>query len=132
MRRGAGRSGFFYAGGGVKPAGESKSLKKTALDLVSRAAEAGIENAYLLPGLSPREIDLLLKAIEKKRREEAQRMDMQAWLVGRYVLAAVHAPRRYPRRPDGFGHEKKAMTDGDMKRVFAVMAARREEEHGGS
>ena len=116
----------------MKAAGKAGSLKAAAQELVSRAAGAGIEEAYLLTGLSPREIELHLQAIEEKRREDMQRMDMLAWLAGRYVLMAMHAPRRYPHRPEGVRQKNKAMADESMKRVFMAMAARREDEHGGS
>lgn len=116
----------------MNAAGEAHSLRSAARELISRAAGAGIEEAYLLTTLSPREIELYLQAIEEKRREDVERMDMQAWLTGRYVLMAMHAPRRYPHRPEGVRQKNKAMADESMKRVFLAMAARREDEHGGS
>jgi len=50
---------------------------------------------------------------------------MQAWLTGRYVLMALHAPKRYPRRPDGVRAQRRPMTDAQMKQVFISMAGRR-------
>lgn len=110
--------------------GKQSSLKSSARELVVRAAEAGIENAHRLTALSPREIELQMKAIAALWRMDLQRMDLQAWRIGRYVLLAVHAPRRYPKHPDGFQQNSAAMSDLDMKRAFMAMAVRKEEQHG--
>lgn len=110
--------------------GKQSSLKSSARELVLRAAEAGIENAHRITALSPREIELQMKAIAARRRAEGQRMDLLAWRIGRYVLSAVHAPRRYPKHPDEFQKNSAAMSDLDMKRAFLSMAARKEEQHG--
>jgi len=56
--------------------------------------------------------------------------DALAYLAGRYVLIAFHAPKRYPRRPDGVSHPPKKMTDQQIKRFFAELSARKEAGNG--
>lgn len=107
-----------------------RSLRETARDLQERAARAGMEHPARLAELSPREIELEFRALAARRQREAELADLQAWLIGRYVLLALYAPRRFPRRPDAIVRKSETMADADMKRVFSAMAARREEEHG--
>lgn len=102
-----------------------QSLRACADELVKSAAEAGFSGAWRLTEHTPREIRLELEAFARERRREAELADLIAWRTGRYVLCALHAPRRYPRRPDLFGHRKQNMTDEEMKRVFAAMVAER-------
>lgn len=107
-----------------------QGLRETARDLAERAARAGMENPCNLLSLSPREIELEFRALAARRQRDAEMADLQAWLIGRYVLLALHAPRRFPRRPDAVARKTEVMADADMKRVFSAMAARREEDHG--
>lgn len=104
-------------------------LKESARELVRIAADAGMDNAWELPCLTPREIETAFRSAAGKRRREMELADAAAWLAGRYVLAAVHAPRRYPRRPDGVLHRVREMDADEMKRVFTAMQRR---ENGGS
>lgn len=101
------------------------SLREDICRLVRSAAEAGVLQAWRLAELTPREIELELSALAARRRLELERADAAAWLTGRYVLTAVHAPRRYPARPGGVAVRHRNMTDADMKKVFAAMAERR-------
>lgn len=110
--------------------GAQNSLRESAAALVKRAAELGIEGAYDLLNLTPRELQAEFACAAARRRREAEMADLQAWLTGRYVLAALHAPRRYPRRPNGLNFPAQAMTDEQMKRVFVSMAAERREPNG--
>lgn len=112
--------------------GEKFALRASARSLVDEAVQAGMEDAWRLPELTPREIGERFSAMAAQRQREAERMDMLAWLVGRYVLTAVHAPRRYPRRPDAVLKRPRAMSDSEMKGVFSAMAEKRREMDGGS
>lgn len=84
-----------------------------------------MENAGRLMHMSPREIEREFTALAARRQHAAEQMDLLAWLTGRYVLAAVHAPRRYPTRPDGVAHRPREMAQEDMKKLFMAMAERR-------
>ena len=107
-----------------------QSLRTAALELVRSAAEAGMRGAWKLTRYTPREIQLELEAFAQRRRQEAENTDILAWRTGRYVMLALHAPRRYPRRPDAGLHRMRKMTDDEMKRVFAAMAAEGREDGG--
>lgn len=111
--------------------GGGQSLRERAEELVRAAADAGMDGAWKLLCLTPREIETAFRAAAARRRLELELADAAAWLAGRYVLAAVHAPRRYPRRPDGAVRRPREMDADEMKRVFAAMAAQRR-ENGGS
>lgn len=111
----------------MNSAGEGESLHECARALVENAAQAGVMNAEKLLDLSPREIELHMQALQAQRRHRMEMMDLQGWIAGRYVLAAFHAPRRYPQRPDAVLKEVRPMSDMEMKHVFAALAARREE-----
>ena len=102
-----------------------ESLRESAEELVKCAVEMGMEDAYALLRLTPREIRAKFEAAAARRRCAAELADMQAWLTGRYVLMALHAPKRYPRRPDGVRAQRRPMTDAQMKQVFISMAGRR-------
>lgn len=114
----------------MKGGERDKSLRLCAREMMYDAAQAGFSGAQRLGALSPREIELELAALAERRRQEAELADFQAWLTGRYVLFSLHAPRRYPRRPEGVCRRPRRMTDDEMKAVFAAMAAERR-EHGG-
>ena len=70
------------------------------------------------------------EALLCRRRLAAEQADLHAWLAGRYVLMAMHAPRRFPRLPDGIHHPAEEMTPAQMKQVFAHIAAKRGETDG--
>lgn len=107
------------------------SVRKCARELAERAADAGIGGAWTLLARTPREIELELRAHAARRRQAAEDADLSAWLTGRYALLGVHAPKRYPRRPDAVARRPRRMTDVEMKRAFAAIAARGEVMDGG-
>ena len=107
-------------------------LARAARSLMERAADAGMQGCARLICLTPREIDLELRALAAQRRQQAEALDLAAWLTGRYVLAALHAPRRYPRRPDGLAHPARAMSDEQIKGIFINLAKQRREQYGHS
>ena len=88
-----------------------------------------MDGARELLSRTPREIESAFRSAAGKHRRELELADAAAWLAGRYMLAAVHAPRRYPRRPDGVLHRAREMDPDEMKRVFTAMQRR---ENGGS
>ena len=107
----------------MKGSGGEWSLKKSAQELIKSAAEAGISRAWELAAFTPREIEMELAAIAQQRRQENHQLDLLAWLTGRYALYGMHAPRRYPRRPDAVACSPRRMSAEEMKRVFVAMAA---------
>lgn len=98
--------------------------------LIRQAAEAGVSHAWELTGLTPAQLDLEMKALDARRKRELELADLQAWLTGRYVLCALHAPRRYPRRPDGVLLPRAPMSDGQMKGVLMRLAEKGREQNG--
>lgn len=96
------------------------------------AAEAGMKQAWRLLKCTPAEIEAEFSAIAAQRQQQAQCADFIAFLAGRYVLTALHAPRRYPRSPNTVSRVPRRMSDAQMKRVFENIAARRRKENGGS
>ena len=110
--------------------GEQRSLRKDAETLMEQAARAGMGNAGCLARMMPREIEMEIDAFSAERQRRAEEMDLLAWLAGRYVITALHAPRRYPMRPDGVAKRPREMTQENMKRVFAEMAERRDKDGG--
>ena len=121
----------------MKP-GSGQKIRDAARELLDSAAGLGIAEPWRLLECTPREIGLRLRAAEAARQAELERIDLLAWLAGCYVRTAYHAPKRYPRRPDGIRRRPAEMTDGQIKQVFAAMAARnptrtgKEEGDGGS
>lgn len=106
-------------------------LRQSALELVERAARLGVDAPWRLLDMTAREMEWFFRAEAARRQREAEQADLAAWLTGRYVLAALHAPRRFPRRPDGVLRRPPSMSDDDMKQVFLNFAAQRRERHGG-
>ena len=89
-----------------------------------------MDRPWEILNLSPQEIELQFRAIAAKRRAEMEKIDVLAYLAGRYCLIAFHAPRRYPRRPDGVYHPPEKMTDQQIKQFFADISARKEAGNG--
>jgi len=86
--------------------------------------------AWQLLRCTPAEIEAEFEALVCRRRIQAEQADLAAWLAGRYALLAVHAPRKFPRMPDGLRRSPEAMSPGQMKQVFANIAAREEWKNG--
>lgn len=105
-------------------------VRRSAAELVQSAAQLGMDEPWRITALTPAEIELKFRALSAKRQAEAEKIDMLAYLTGRYVLIAIHSPRRYPRRPDGVSHPPPKMTDNQMKQFFADLAARKGAENG--
>ena len=105
-------------------------MRRAARELVRSAADAGVEHPLRLLDCTPAEIEDEMRALQARREEQLAQLDLLAWLIGRYVMMGIHAPRRYPRRPDGVQKRPSNMTDAQMKQVFAVLAARRRDEVG--
>ena len=80
--------------------------------------------------LTPGEIALQFEALASRRRQAAHEADLAAWLVGRYVMTAVHGPKKFPRSPDGIRDPQTEMTCAQMKQVFQNIAAKRGETDG--
>ena len=108
-----------------------QNLRAAAADMLRSAAEAGVSQAWKLLGCTPRELETEFRALASARQAQLERMDLLAWLTGSYVMAAFHAPKRYPRRPNCLRRSMRDMTDGQMKRVFCAMAQRGKEEGNG-
>lgn len=108
-----------------------RSLQAELRALQERAADLGLRQAECLGTYTPREIELVFRAEGARRNRWAQDADFLAWLVGRYVLLAVQAPRRFPKRPDAVIRRPRRMSDAEMKAAFAAMATERRERHGG-
>lgn len=94
------------------------------------AARAGMENTGRMEHMTLREIQREMEAFAAARRLEAERMDIAAWLTGRYVLTALHAPRRFPARPNGMIRRPREMGQDEMKRIFISIAERRTKDGG--
>lgn len=107
------------------------SLRQSARELVNRAAALGVDMPWRLLDMTAREIEWFFRAEAARRQREAEQVDFAAWLTGRYVLMALHTPRRFPRRPDAILRRPAAMNDEEIKQVFLNLAAQRREKHGG-
>ena len=106
------------------------NMKQSAAEMVETAAQAGMERPWDILALSPAEIELQFRALAAKRQAQLESIDLLAYLAGRYVLMAFHAPKRYPRRPDGISHPPRKMTDKQIKQFFADLSAGKEAVNG--
>lgn len=106
-----------------------KNLREQFERIARRAAEAGYPDAGRLFAMTPVEIEWELAAFAARERTAMERLDTAAWLTGRYCAVGWHAPKRYPRRPDGVRRAPSVMSDEDMKAVFQRLAS---EERGGT
>lgn len=70
------------------------------------------------------------KALSARRQWVAEQADLAAWLAGRYVLMAVHAPKKFPRSPDGIRRPQEEMSPAQIKRAFMDIAAKRGDTDG--
>lgn len=85
---------------------------------------------WKLLALTPGEIELEFSALAARRQAMARQADLAAWLTGRYVMLAVHAPKKFPRSPDGVRKPAEEMSPAQMKQVFMDIAAKRGETDG--
>ena len=102
-----------------------RGLRRRFDEIVRRAAEAGYGGAAGLFGMTPAEIELELAAFAARQRLEWERLDAAAWLAARYAAIGWHAPKRFPRQPEGVVRRAETMSDAAMKNVFLAMAERR-------
>ena len=91
---------------------------------MERAARLGLAPARALWHMTPKELELAVQAEKARQASRLEWADALAWLAGGYAALGVHAPQRYPRRPEGLrsGGE---MTDAEMERAALAFAARR-------
>lgn len=118
MRGGIAPRGFFREGG-VERGG---SLRRRFEEIVRRAAEAGYPNPVGLYRCTPSEAELLLTSFAADRRGRLERIDLTAWLIGRYAALGWHNPRRYPRRPEAIRPANPEMSDAEMKDALLEFA----------
>ena len=98
---------------------------------MAEAAEAGFSGAADLYAMTPREAELALCAFAARERRRWERIDAAAWLAARYAVIGWHAPRRFPKRPEGVRRREEAMSDAAMKAVFEAISARKNEDYAG-
>lgn len=98
------------------------TLRERFTAIVRRAAEAGYPDAGRLFSMTPAEIEWALTAFTAAERAKMERLDAAAWLAGRYCAIGWHAPRKYPKRPDGVRRPQPAMSDAEMQAVFMKLA----------
>ncbi len=101
-------------------------MAQCAERVVRAGIDAGMERAWELINLTPREVENAFAAEAARREQAAERMDLLACLIGRYAMIAVHAPRRYPDAPNGIVRAPRAMSDDEMRRALISIAQRRE------
>ena len=99
-----------------------RDIRDALCALQGRATEMGLR--IDLGNMTPREIRHFFEAAQADARRRAHRADFQAFLIGRYVALAMHAPGRYPKRPNAVRDAAHAMSPEVMKRCFADMAER--------
>lgn len=102
------------------------SMRERMEEWSLQAARAGMDGVENIAHKTIYEIEMEMEAFVAKRRRAAEDMDLLAWLAGRYVLTAIHAPRRYPAQPNGVAGRPREMRPEEMKRVFQAMAERRD------
>jgi len=111
--------------------GPHTDIRTAAEQLTKSAAEAGMAGAWELVYLTPREIEAAFSAEAARRQQASEQADLIAYLTGRYVMIAFHAPKKYPAAPDGIRRARREMTDDQMRDALIAFAQRRN-EHGGS
>ena len=79
--------------------------------------------------MTPIEAELELTAFAARQRQALERMDEVAWLAGRYAAIGWHAPKRYPRRPEGVKRRRARMSDAEMKDALLGFVRRRADSH---
>ncbi len=95
------------------------SARETLRSLQDVADAAGLD--IDVGGMTAREVTAAFDRALERRRQRALDADFLAYLIGRYVALAVHAPKRYPRHPDAV---RRVMKDHEMKRCFAALSGR--------
>ena len=93
--------------------------------MARRAAGAGFDGAAGLFDMTPVEAELALTAFAARQRQALERLDEAAWLAGWYAAIGWHAPKRYPRRPEGVKRRRAEMSDAEMKDALLGFVRRR-------
>ena len=89
-----------------------------------------MSSPWQLLRLTPGEIELEFEALAARNQRLAEQADLAAWLAGRYVMLAVHVPRKFPRSPDMVRRPMQDMSPAQIKQVFKHIAAKRGETNG--
>jgi hypothetical protein len=86
-------------------------LRLVYKEVINNAFEAGISDAWSWWHMTPCEITGRLKAHAKAQREELERVDLTAWMIGSYVAQGYHQPKKYPKKPSMIEKEIKIETE---------------------
>ncbi len=99
--------------------------------MIAKAAEAGVASEKEMWRMSAAELERAIAAHRARQAREMEMIDLLCWLAGSYAAVGMHAPKRYPRRPNGLRGGGN-MTDEEMKRAALRFAARHTggERHG--
>lgn len=99
--------------------------------MIAQAAQAGVGAERDLWRMTAAELERAIAAHRARQARELELIDLLSWLAGSYAAVGTHAPKRYPKRPNGLKHRKN-MTDEEMKRAAVAFAARHTggERHG--
>ena len=106
------------------------AVRKSAEELLLRAAEAGMAHPERLLHCTPREIEAAFAAHAARMQRRLEESDLLAWLTARYCTIGMHTPKRFPRRPNAVRIRRSEMTDAQMRRVFMEFAERRGKSDG--
>lgn len=110
--------------------GAESAIRRSAQELVLRAAEAGMAHPEELLQMTPREIEAEFRSLQARRQQRAEEMDLLAWLTGYYAAVGIQTPKRFPRRPNAVAARRTEMSDEQMRRAFVNMAERRKDTDG--
>lgn len=91
-------------------------------EIAHQAVRQGLGLGREILKMNPRELEEALQRREAIEEWMMEKMDALAWLVGQYVAVALHAPERYPLRPDRV--MRRARTQEEMRQVLMRMAER--------
>ena len=99
--------------------------------MIASAAEVGVGAERELWRMTAAELGRAIAAHRRRQERELELIDLIGWLAGSYAAVGMHAPKRYPKRPNGL-KSRKTMTDDEMKRAAVAFAARHTggERHG--
>lgn len=81
-------------------------------EIIKKAFDSGISEAWSFWNMTPAEIEGRLKANRRKRSQFMKDQDSLAWMIGLYVGKSYHQPKKYPDRPE-FYREPDELPDDD-------------------
>lgn len=96
------------------------TAREECAGMISLAVRSGACAPIEAWHMTPREIMDGIYAIERRRTEEMQNLDLLAWLIGQYAALGLGAPGRYPPRPDRI--ISRASGDAEMQRLMRALA----------